>query len=430
MSTSGENKKLSVCLHVRGEQPEAALRLLDMLRDSPGLGSSWELLVAADTPRYDLREYIREEHKSSRKIIWIESAARRHQSALWRALMTNTAARWILLINDYISLRSEWSESLDSFLQSRADSDVIALGADQSSNQEDGVSARGFLLKTSWLRQRLRDPGIGLALTRAPQEGLSAVGLGEFDRGERISLTTLLDEVAAVSSEAAPRISACLCTYGDHPELVLRCVDSILKENVSSSEIELLIGCNDVSREVMSQLERRALHNPYSLFIRSPHNLNKAGVQRLTFRLARAPLILSLDDDMYFLPGWLGAMRSFLDSSQSFDVAGRLHSLTNRGWWSGKKRPYDQFVRRKHWWRDKTPHGVEVHFPAGQCFLARRDFVLLHDYPDCGMKIDWDDVLLGDLVAQVDGTQVAFSEELTRKIVVDEIASRGDHGGG
>ena len=56
--------------------------------------------------------------------------------------------------------------------------------------------------------------------------------------------------------------------------------------------------------------------------------------------------------------------------------------------------------------------------------------MLRYDYPDCGMRIDWDDVLLGDLVTQMEGKQISFSDELTRKIVVDEIASRGQHGGG
>jgi hypothetical protein len=71
-----------------------------------------------------------------------------------------------------------------------------------------------------------------------------------------------------------------------------------------------------------------------------------------------------------------------------------------------------------------------VHFPAGQCFLARRSFAIANDYPDLGMKIDWDDVLLGDLVIQLDGTQIFFSDDLYERIVVDDIQSRGHHGGG
>jgi hypothetical protein len=344
--------------------------------------------------------------------------------------MANSTATWILLIDDHVSLDSRWYENLTNALQSHSERDVIALGADQLSCGSGAAMARGFLLKSSWLRRQLRASDAATNILIAPVNELERFGLGGFEGGDYLSLARLLDEIEFVSSEPSPLLSACICTYGDHPELVSRGVDSILKENIPASEMELLIGCNDVSGDVMSQLERRALHAPYGLFIRSPYNFNKSGIQRFTFRLSRAPYILSLDDDMYFLPGWFSEMKGFLNAERPFDVAGRLHTLTNRGWWSGKKRPYDQFVRRKHWWRDKTPHGVEVHFPAGQCFLVRRDFVLRHDYPDCGMRIDWDDVLLGDLVAQMEGRQVAFSDNLTKKIIVDEIASRGEHGGG
>ena len=430
MELSAEAKKLSVCLYAEGTTPDRAFRLLDALRNASGLSFSWELLVGANSPRYDLREYISAEHRTARKVVWFESGVRRTQEALWRALMTNSTASWILLIDDHVSLDSRWHESLTNTLQSHSDRDVIALGADPLSCEKQSVAARGFLLKSSWLRRRLRTSDASTNVLIAPANELECFGLGGFEAGDYVSLAALLDEIESVSSEQPPILSTCICTYGDHPELVLRGVDSVLKENIPASEMELLIGCNDVSRDVMIQLERRALHSPYSLFIRSPYNFNKSGIQRFTFRLSRAPYILSLDDDMYFLPGWFSEMKAFLDAERPFDVAGRLHTLTNRGWWSGKKRPYDQFVRRKHWWREKTPHGVEVHFPAGQCYLVRRDFVLRHDYPDCGMRIDWDDVLLGDLVAQMEGRQVAFSDSLAKRIIVDEIASRGQHGGG
>jgi hypothetical protein len=46
------------------------------------------------------------------------------------------------------------------------------------------------------------------------------------------------------------------------------------------------------------------------------------------------------------------------------------------------------------------------------------------------MRIDWDDVLLGDLVTQVDGKQLWFPDQLISRIIVDDIPSRGSHGGG
>jgi hypothetical protein len=180
----------------------------------------------------------------------------------------------------------------------------------------------------------------------------------------------------------------------------------------------------------MREIEERYNRGLLNTLIRSPKNLNKSGIQRLTFRLSRGAYILSLDDDMYFKAGWLERMKKFVVARHPFDAAGRLHSLSSRLGWSGRKKPYHEFVARKKWWRGKQPHDDEVHFPAGQCFLARRSFAIANDYPDLGMKIDWDDVLLGDLVIQLDGTQIFFSDDLYERIVVDDIQSRGHHGGG
>ena len=69
-------------------------------------------------------------------------------------------------------------------------------------------------------------------------------------------------------------------------------------------------------------------------------------------------------------------------------------------------------------------------FPAGQCFLARTAFRLENDYPDLDMRIDWDDVLLGDMVTQLDGQLLWFEGPLMERVVVDDIPSRGSHGGG
>jgi hypothetical protein len=153
-------------------------------------------------------------------------------------------------------------------------------------------------------------------------------------------------------------------------------------------------------------------------------------MQRFMFRMAQSPYVLSIDDDIYFKPGWSRAMREFVTSSQPFDVAGRLHSLSNRALWSGQKKPYDTYCVKKKWWRGKKPYGAEVIFPAGQCFVVRTKFALDNDYPDLDMRIDWDDVLLGDMVTQLDGRQIGFSDAALRSLVVDDTPSRGQHGAG
>jgi hypothetical protein len=194
--------------------------------------------------------------------------------------------------------------------------------------------------------------------------------------------------------------------------------------------MEVIVGCNSVSKRVMEEIDHRYKRDRITALIRAPINFNKAGIQRFTFRLARGMYLLSLDDDMYFTGGWFPRLKQFLLKSHPFEAAGRLFELSSRRGWSGKKKPYRECVERKKWWRGKLPFDEQVRFPAGQCFLARRAFVVENDYPDLGMKIDWDDVLLGDMITQLDGSQIFFSDELHKHIVIDDIASRGQHGGG
>jgi glycosyltransferase involved in cell wall biosynthesis len=227
-----------------------------------------------------------------------------------------------------------------------------------------------------------------------------------------------------------PLLSICVCTYGHHPELILRCLQSVISEHELDHQVELIVGCNAVSDAVIREIDRLHRDGKISTIIRSPINFNKAGMQRFMFRLARAPYILSLDDDMYFSFGWLGPMKRAIRKSHPFEVAGRLHALSNRTLWSGQKKPYDTYCQKKRWWKGKRPYGLEVVFPAGQCFLARSRFLTDNDYPDLDMRIDWDDVLLGDMVTQLDGTQIWFPDDLMKMITIDDIPSRGSHGGG
>ena len=446
MNVPGQDKKLTVCLHLSGENPQNALALLDVMLASPGVGKSWDLLVAFDAPSYDMRHLLIQEYQRDHRAVFFESKDSLGTHHWWRAMLANIRSEYVLLLDEKVNPSPHWISNILEYIKQNPTltlcgfKHTIPAGLSRpdlpyQSPLKDGV----VLLQTAYYReieflQQSEAQTVGAKATFF--EFSMAAELGAIPENLRqLDLGKLLLQPAATSRDASlpedgPLLSICICTYGHHPELILRCLQSVITEPELDTKVEVILGCNAVSDAVMREIDRLHRDGKISTIIRSPINYNKAGMQRFTFRLARAPYILSLDDDMYFSFGWLARMKSTIRKSHPFEVAGRLHALSNRTLWSGQKKPYDTYCQKKRWWKGKRPYGLEVVFPAGQCFLARARFLIENDYPDLDMRIDWDDVLLGDMVTQLDGTQIWFPDDLMKMITIDDIPSRGSHGGG
>jgi GT2 family glycosyltransferase len=446
MNFPGQDKKLTVCLHVRGDDSQRSLSLLDTILASPGVGKSWDLLVAFDAPSYDMRHLLVQDYQRDHRAVFFESNDALGKYHWWRVMLANIRSDYVLLLDDNLNLSSDWSTRILEYIKSNPALTLCGFKHDAPSGSEETAESNNsplkdgaILLKTAHYRDIEFLPssdasGVGAGATFF--DFSMAADLGAIpDTMGPLNLSGLLLQQPTIPRDASitddrPLLSVCLCAYGDHPELILRCLQSVLTEPELNHEVEVILGCNAVSDAVMREIDRLHRDGKISTIIRSPVNFNKSGMQRFTFRIARAPYILSLDDDMYFSHGWLGQMKRAIRQSHPFEVAGRLHALSNRTLWSGQKKPYDTYCQKKRWWRGKRPYGLEVVFPAGQCFLARASFLIENDYPDLDMRIDWDDVLLGDMVTQLDGTQIWFPDDLMKMITIDDIPSRGRHGGG
>lgn len=437
---SSDNKKLTVCVYLSGTRSQRAFTLLESLSKTPGFGTRWDVIIGIDCISYDLAHYTRSEQKAGSKATFIETKISVGKDRFLFSMTANVRSHYVLLLDDDVSLGKDWMSHLESFITDKKPTGMSGAtihNADAAHADRLLLHPSAILIKTTFLRKYEIGGSLPLssadctAFSDALTASLSPQSLHSESFDPRIFLLSngLLDRSQPVDN-ASPLISICLCTYGDYPELVRRCLDSVLRERFFSKDLEILLGCNAASARVQEEIEPLYTRDRITTIIRSPVNINKSGIQRFTFRLSRGPYILSLDDDMYFKPGWLSKMRKCIFTHHPFEAAGRLSSLSSRLGWGGKKKPYHEFVVRKRWWRGKQPLEDNVHFPLGQCFLTRRSFVLENDYPDLGMKIDWDDVLLGDMVTQLDGNQVFFPDDLQDLIVVDEIASRGQHGGG
>lgn len=438
MSGLSSDRKFTVCVYLTGERPQRALKILDTLLMTPGLNKQWDLIVGIDAISYDLKQFTQREHALSKKMVIIETKASIGKARFMQSMSANIRSHYVLFFDDTVELSKSWSEVINSYIQHVAPEQVAGLFLPSTEiSTGTRIHQSALLVKTKFLREiEMSATHSTLFQNATPftEEISNALGINVSDSNFFDSALLSLRESCIARTAALQEhervLSACVCTYGDHPDLILRCIDSVLMEPLLTKNMEMLVGCNNVSDRVMREIEHRYGNERITTLVRAPVNFNKSGMQRFTFRLSRAPYILSLDDDMYFKRGWFASMMEFVLRRHPFEAAGRLHHLSNRGWWSGKKKPYQDFVTKKKWWRDKKPLGALVTFPAGQCFLARRAFVLENDYPDLSMKIDWDDVLLGDMVTQLDGRQEGFDDALLARVIIDDIPSRGQHGGG
>lgn len=444
MNGIGVEKKLTVCVYLSGTSSARAFKVLEALHATAGLGARWDAIVGIDSISYDLAHFTCERHERGSKVTFIETKDSVGRDRFFLSMVANIRSHYTLLLDEHVTLRRDWIERVEHFLSTEQSFSIAGVemirGGQDVHHGQSGIlplSKSAILVSTSFLRTCEG----GLDVLPGEKEvaffdsalkeslGVDQIASGNFDL-RAITLTCGGIEREKAPVDVRPMLSACICTYGDHPELILRCLDSILREPLFANDMEIIVGCNAVSKRVMGEIEQRYKRDRITALIRAPINYNKAGIQRFTFRLARGMYLLSLDDDMYFLPGWFPRLKKFIIDSHPFEAAGRLYELSSRRGWSGKKKPYRECVERKKWWRGKLPFDELVQFPAGQCFLARRAFVVENDYPDLGMRIDWDDVLLGDMIIQLDGSQKFFSDDLYKHIIIDDIASRGQHGGG
>jgi hypothetical protein len=117
MSLPGEDKKLTVCVHIDGERSRAALSLIDSLLATPSLGKTWDLLIAIDTPSYDLQHIIKKEYQHKKNAVFLESTERLGKARWWRVMLANIRSEYVLLLDETALPSPAWIASLFDFIR-------------------------------------------------------------------------------------------------------------------------------------------------------------------------------------------------------------------------------------------------------------------------------------------------------------------------
>jgi hypothetical protein len=215
--------------------------------------------------------------------------------------------------------------------------------------------------------------------------------------------------------------------YGDFPEYSLRALNSVAYGKGLREHCEFIIGLNDCCNETQVRARELLDLGVADAVIDCRRNLNKDPMMRLLVEAVRTPYLLWLDDDSHFLADdWPAAFATAVVDEHPFDVAGhRAHWGPDRT----EDEEYMAFIRARPWWRGDRNYPAHLRqwcpFVPGGLFIARADFLRIHDFPDRGMIKGVDDVALGELVLQVGGRSVSLSAELLSLAKINDGHRRG-----
>jgi len=219
-----------------------------------------------------------------------------------------------------------------------------------------------------------------------------------------------------------PLFSVLVGCYGGWPQYSIRAVESVLSHCVRREQFRLYVGCNASSPEILAVFRKYLDWGRLDALVESPHNINKDPMMRVLLQLSETPYILWMDDDSHVLPGWDDEIARFVRDRHPFDVGGHVFYI------SGRSEEHCAFLRRRPWYVSPERESERIWFATGGLFLARREFLQTHDFPDRAMIKRADDVLLGELCQQQQAVLADFGgrREIMDRIRISDGNRRGE----
>jgi hypothetical protein len=218
----------------------------------------------------------------------------------------------------------------------------------------------------------------------------------------------------------SPQVTICVLTFGNHPRLAVRVMQSILT-HCPRHEYRLVVGANQVCDETLKLLTRRREAGDIDHLIVSPTNLNKCPMMRRMFQDVRTDFIWWFDDDSYVTDAevfgkWLNAG---LNSPPKTVMWGQMNWCDSTiGFNHYNEKTTLDWVRTASWYRGLPPpswrpggkgefnfNGRSTgdgrwYYLAGGCWLIRTTAVRTLDWPDSRLVKMGDDTFLGEAIRQ------------------------------
>lgn len=189
-----------------------------------------------------------------------------------------------------------------------------------------------------------------------------------------------------------------VCCYGDYLDISKRCIDSILQYK-SFDNLKIHIGLSDCSSLTKNYFRQLLDNSKITTLIESNININKDPMMRLLLDLVDSKYMVWFDDDSYIVKNnWDKNLQDQI-AQNNVDILGFPYVV-------GYNQQYMSFLRTRRWWKNKirTNDPNICHFPVGGLWAAKCEYLRKYNYPDRNMIKKHDDMLLGDLLFQTNGS--------------------------
>ncbi len=216
-----------------------------------------------------------------------------------------------------------------------------------------------------------------------------------------------------------PPVTICVLTYGDHFDLIHRCLESI-RTHCEEDTYALVVGANAPGGETLNYLRALEAKGQTDRVIVSETNVNKCPMMRRLFEHVRTEYIWWFDDDSHLVSS--NVMRRFLSAASGAPPEIALWGRMARIEFGEAHGPADvkatEFVRSASWYRGLTPPSLRLggkgelnyegrntgnpywHFVSGGSWWVRTSTVRAIDWPDPRLAKGFDDVFFGEAIRQ------------------------------
>jgi hypothetical protein len=217
------------------------------------------------------------------------------------------------------------------------------------------------------------------------------------------------------------RLSVLVGCYGGWPQYSIRAVESVLSHCTHRDRLDVYVGCNESSPEILGVFRKYLDHARIEALIECRRNINKDPMMRVMLEMCETEYVLWMDDDSHVLPGWDEHLLRFIEANRPFDAAGHVFYISKRS------PELAAFLRMRPWYKSAALEGEKIWFPTGGLFLARVEWLRKHNFPDRAMIKKQDDILLGELIAQQGGVLRDFGRDrgIMERIRISDGTRRG-----
>ncbi|MBI4488540.1 MAG: hypothetical protein HY694_05605 [Deltaproteobacteria bacterium] len=215
-----------------------------------------------------------------------------------------------------------------------------------------------------------------------------------------------------------PKVTLCLLTYGDYPNLAQRALNSIRLQG-PRTDYKLTVGANSVCEETLDFIETRHEAGEIDRLIVSSENLCKCPMMRQMFAGLATEYVWWFDDDSYVtgpktLSQWLqiaesapastvmwgslGCCQHPLAFTELEDVIGFVRSAP---WYRGLPPPtWKPGGKGEFNFQGQNKGDGRWFFIFGGCWMMRTCAIRTLDWPDMRLTQNGDDVILGEAIRQ------------------------------